>query len=150
MRRNSLLTLVLFFFFSLLLSSCGAPGTFIQTNEPGWNTIELRDDVSYDQAWNSIVDLLSRRFDIEVISKDDGYIRTGWLYSWTGKLQDNYRVRGIIKFTPEKKKVEVKSEAHYYSRGFLGIGSEWVLGMDELLTTTLRTDIMGKVGRVAR
>ena len=58
------------------------------------------------------------------------------------------KVRTIIKFNPDKDKIEVKSEAQYLSRGFFKPG--WQMGTDERLTSTMRTDIMGKVGRVTR
>ncbi len=133
----------------VILTSC-APKTFVRTTAPGWNTVEIRDDLTYDEAWKAVVDIISRKFDIEILSKEDGYLRTGWLYSWTGKLEESYKVRAVVKFTPDKHKVEIKSEAQYYSPGFLGLGAGWVMGTDERLTTTLRTDIMGSIGRVAR
>jgi hypothetical protein len=131
----------------VLLGAC-APATFVQTMEPNWNTITVRRGVSGDEAWNAVVDLAARRFDIEVISKEDGYLRTGWSHSWTGSVSNFYKVRAIIKFNAAKNKVEVKSEAQYLSRGLLNPG--WVMGTDERLTATMRTDIMGKVGRITR
>lgn len=133
----------------LSVSGC-APKTFIKTMDPGWNSVELRDQLSFDEAWNSTVDTIARQFDIEVLSKEDGYLRTGWLHSWTGELKDSYKVRAMIKFSPDKRKLEVKSEAQHFNPGLLGMGKGWVMGTDERLTTTLRTDLMGKVGRVAR
>ena len=131
------------------ITSC-APTTFVRTMRPGWNTVEVREELEYNQAWNSVVDLISKEFDIEIISKEDGYLRTGWLYTWTGKLKEGYKVRAIIKFSPDRKMVEIKSDAQYYSSGVLGMGQGWVMGIDERLITTLRTDVMGKIGRVTR
>ncbi|MBK7103698.1 MAG: hypothetical protein IPH62_00225 [Ignavibacteriae bacterium] len=108
--------------------------------EPGWTTIELREDVSYDKAWTSIYDLLSRTFDIEIAQKENGYIRTGWIYTWTGKYTDYYRVRVTVKFPEHRKSVDVKSEAFYKD----------YVGYDTRLLTTLKTDIMGSVGRITR
>lgn len=134
---------------ALLLGAC-APTTFVRTMEPNWNTIEIRKGLSGDDAWDAVVDLAARRFDIEVLSKEDGYLRTGWSYSWTGKLNNYYKVRTVVKFSPNKDKVEIKSEAHYFSQGVLGIGQGWQMGTDERLTSTMRTDVMGKVGRTTR
>ncbi len=53
--------------------------------EPTWASVELREDVEYERAWDAVVDTLIRRFDVEVLSKEDGYVRTNWLYTWTGK-----------------------------------------------------------------
>ena len=155
-KRSLLLILVTF---SGLFLMCCAPKTFVRNISPGWSMIEIRDEVSYDKAWKSVVDLIAKQFDIEILSKEDGYIRTGWLYSWTrtgwlyswtGNLTQNYKVRSLIKFNPDKGIVEVKSEAQFYDGGYFGIGAGWVMGTDELLSTTLRSAIMERVGRVSR
>lgn len=124
----------------LFICGCSTPATFIKTMEPGWATIEIRDDVTYDKAWTSIYDLLTRTFDIEIAQKENGYIRTGWIYTWTGKYTEYYRVRVTIKFPENRKTVEVKSEAFYRD----------YVGYDTRLLTTLKTDIMGSIGRITR
>ena len=137
----SLLVLILLFTFG-----CVAPVSFVKTMEPSWASIEIYESMDYDNAWGCVVDLLARKFDLEIISKEAGYIRTTWLYTWTGELREDYRVRVIVKFSPDRSKVDVKSEAHY--RAELGRG--WVTGSDTALLRTLKTDIMGAVGRVTR
>jgi hypothetical protein len=129
---------------TLAVVGCISPPTFVKTMEPAWAAVELRDDLSYTNAWNSVVDTLVKRFDMEILSQQDGYARTTWLYSWTGKVQDDYRVRVTAKFSPDHKKVEVKSEAEYGGPG------NWVAGYDTRLLETIKTDIMGKVGRTTR
>lgn len=126
-----------------LATGC-APATFVRTMEPTWASVEIREDLPYDKAWETVTDLLVRRFDLEVVSKESGYVRTGWLYTWTGQMTENYRVRATIKFTENNKKVDVKSEAHYLSSG------GWVIGSDSLLLSTLKTDLMGAVSRTTR
>lgn len=121
-----------------------APTTFTRTMEATWANVEVRPELGYENAWNSTVDLLTRRFDLEVISKDNGYIRTNWLYTWTGVMSEDYRVRVTTKFAPNHEKLEVKSEAQFHTT------SGWVLGTDEALLQTLKTDIMGSVGRSTR
>ena len=143
-----------FYFVGLLILSAlfiaCTPATFVRTMDSTWNSIEVRENLTSEDAWNSVVDLIAKKFDIEVLSKEDGYLRTGWYHAWTGDLNDDYKVRSVIKFTNNKRLVEVKTEAQYYSAGFMGIGKGWKMGTDERLTTTLRTDIMGTIGRVAR
>ena len=56
----------------------------------------------------------------------------------------DYRVRVTTKFSPDHRKLEVKSEAQFHT------SSGWVLGTDEALLQTLKTDIMGSVGRSTR
>jgi hypothetical protein len=151
-RLNRGYTNILAVFFVLALAffiSC-APTTFVQTTNPGWNTVQVRDDLSYDQAWKSVVDLMAQRFDLEIMSKEDGYLRTAWSHSWTGEVKENYKVRAIIKFAPSGRSLEVKSEAQYRDPSVVGMGGGWKMGTDEVLTHTLRTDIMGKVGSVAQ
>ena len=123
---------------------CANPKTFVRTLEPAWASVEVRDDLSYTNAWNAVVDTLVKRFDLEILSQPDGYVRTTWLYSWTGKVSENYRVRVTAKFAPDHTKVEVKSEAEFGGPG------EWVQGYDSRLLETVKTDIMGKVSRTTR
>jgi hypothetical protein len=149
MDKKKCLLIILAIFSVLFLTYC-APKSFVRTPSPGWDMIEIRDDLSYDEAWKSVVELIAKKLDIEILSKENGYIRTGWLYSWTGKLSQDYRVRSIIKFDPDKRIVEVKSEAQFYDGGYFGIGAGWVMGTDELLSTTLRSDIRGRIGKVLR
>ena len=120
------------------------PKTFVKTLEPTWASIELRDDITYDEAWRTVVDLLVKRFDLEMLDKENGYVRTGWLYTWTGSLSPDYRVRVTLKFTEDRKVMEVKSEAQYGGAG------KWVIGSDTRLLATLKTDLMGKIGRTTR
>lgn len=120
------------------------PATFIQTMDPTWATVEVREGMTYPEAWNALVDLLVKKFDLEILAKEDGYCRTTWLYSWTGQLREDYRVRVTLKFAADRSKVEVKSEANFRVSG------NWVQGSDTALLQTLKTDIMGTVGRVTR
>ena len=129
---------------AFLLAGCATPKTFVKTLEPTWTSIEVRSDIPYEKAWDTVVDLMVKRFDLEILSKEDGYIRTGWLYTWTGKVMENYRVRVTIKFAPDHTKVEVKSEAEYGGQG------AWVTGYDTRLLETLKSDIMGSIGRTTR
>ncbi|VGO20642.1 hypothetical protein [Pontiella sulfatireligans] len=128
----------------ILLSGCMAPKTFVRTMEPTWASVEIRSDESYDKAWAAVVDTLVKRFDMEVLSKEDGYARTSWLYTWTGKVNESYRVRVTVKFNPERTKCEIKSEAEFGGAG------NWVMGYDSRLLSTIKTDVMGNIGRTTR
>lgn len=120
------------------------PATYLQTQEATWASVEIRDGMNYEVAWTTVIDLLVKKFDVEILSKADGYARTGWLHSWTGELRNDYRVRVTIKFNPDHTKVEVKSEANYL------VDADWLPGMDTALLATLKTDLMGSVGRTTR
>ncbi len=121
-----------------------APVSFVRTMEPSWTSVEVRDGLSQDGSWNSVMDVLVCRFDLEVLSRENGYMRTSWLYTWLGDLREDYRVRVTIKFNPERSKVDIKSEANYRQE------TGWVLGSDSALLQTVRTDLMGTVGRITR
>jgi hypothetical protein len=144
MRFNMMIRLAVGLAFALLAMGCMAPQTFVKTMEPSWASVEIRDDVTYDKAWEAVVDTLTKRFDIEIISRQDGYIRTTWLYTWTGTVSENYRVRVTVKFSPDHKTTQVKSEAEYGGAGM------WVMGYDTQLLETIKTDVMGKIGRTTR
>lgn len=137
--RNGIVSL-----FLLVLVGCVAPKTFVKTLEPTWASVELREDINYDKAWETVVDSLVKRFDLEVLSRENGYLRTNWLYTWTGRLNERYRVRVTAKFSPDHKKIELKSEAEYGGAGM------WVMGYDTRLLETIKSDIMGSIGRTTR
>lgn len=124
-------------------SSRRAPNSFSPV-PPAWATIEIRDGVEYSHAWSIVWSTVSRDFDIEFASRDDGYLRTAWLYTWTGVYQPNYRVRITAKFSDDRKMLSVKAEAQALS------GTQWLVGVDSRLVSTLKSDIMGTIGRTAR
>jgi hypothetical protein len=59
-------------------------------------------------------------------------------------VNENYRVRVTAKFAPDHTKVEIKSEAESGGPG------SWTAGYDSRLLETIKTDIMGKIGRTTR
>jgi hypothetical protein len=129
-------------FFSILilgLSGC-KPKTFVKTHETVWAKVELSENVTYDEAWEKTIDLLTQYFDLEMLERDNGYLRTGWLYTWTGKASEVYRVRVTAKFDKKARTVAFKPEAAYKD----------VIGYDTRLLKTIKSDIMGTLGRVTR
>ncbi len=122
------------------------PKSFARTVEPGWASIEIRKGMDFERAWQETVDVLAKKFELEMISKDGGYARTAWIHTWwkAGEVTENYRVRVVMKFSADQTKVDIKTEANYL------MGGEWVLGTDTRLLQTAKTDIMGVVGRTTR
>ena len=132
----------------LFLQSCGAskPGSFVQytATDPGtWTAIQIRDDLSYDKAFGEVLDIVARQFEMDMISKDGGYGRTNWTYTWNlkGEYVKKYRARFIFKFSADKTRIEIKSEAEW------GGEPDWKKGWDTRLLSTMKQDIMGAVGR---
>ncbi|MCB5259162.1 MAG: hypothetical protein LHW48_01615 [Candidatus Cloacimonetes bacterium] len=121
------------------------PVTFIETNEPGWSSIEIREGLSEDEVWNTIVDIIAKSFQIQLLSKDSGYLRTSWSYSWaTGKTSQKYRVRLVVKINYAKNIVDIRSEANYL------INNVWVEGTDTRLLQTVKRDMSGLISRVTQ
>lgn len=130
----------------ILFSSCASrPRYFIKAPSGAtWSSILIRDNMPYDNAFNEVVDVIAKRFEMDMISKDGGYGRTNWIYTWNpkGKYYDKYRNRVIFKFSGDRTKVDIKTEAEW-SRN----GSKWVVGWDSRLLETIKRDVMGAVSR---
>ena len=136
-----------FFLLIVLLSIVACvPTNFVKTSDVSWSTIPLRDDLDFEKAWDLVIDVVAKEFEMELISKDGGYARTGWIYTWNTKgiYTKNYRNRVIIKFSVDKQNVEVKTEAQFGKEG------RWKNGFDSNLLKTIKQDIMGVVGRTTR
>ena len=127
---------------SIAVTGCMAPQTFVKTPEPLWSTIYLGPDIPYDRAWEVVIDTLTKRFDIEIMSRQDGYARTSWMYTWTGTVDQKYRVRITAKFAPGRKIVQIKSEAEYGGPG------AWVAGYDTRLLETVKAELKDTIGQM--
>jgi hypothetical protein len=129
-----------------LLGCASMPSTFVITYEPGWASIEIKEGIKFENAWQEVLDVLAKKFELEMISRDGGYIRTAWIYTWwkVGERTENYRVRAIVKFSANARNVDIKTEANYLKSG------QWIIGADTRLLETVKTDVMGVVGRTTR
>jgi len=120
------------------------PRSFSRMQSPTWASFEVRKDLDYERAWNTVLEILIKDFDIDMALRDEGYIRTGWLYTWSGAYLSHYRVRVTVKFSPDRKTLQFRPEAHFLQ------GKEWSIGTDARLVSTIKTDLMGTVGRTTR
>lgn len=129
----------------LLASGC-APKTFVRSS-PGWKVIELRPGLlkNYDEAWQTTVDTVARDWDIEILDKQSGYLRTAWLYGISGGPYERYRGRLTVKFpqVKEPEKAELKTEAQWLEDRPLG----WVSGFDSAFQRDVFTALSGRLGR---
>jgi hypothetical protein len=112
---------------------------------PGWTTLEIRTDVTSDRAWQTVVEVLAKDFDLEFMSKEDGYIRTAWSHTWNGIYLPQYRVRVTVLFPQDRQTIRLKPEAQALldDRG-------WVAGTDERLLPGLKAELLGTLGRTLR
>ena len=135
--------------FLILFETGCAPKTFVRS-APGWKTIEFRPGLvnNYDEAWQKTVDTIARTWDIEILDKDSGYLRTAWLYGISGGPDLKYRGRITIKY-PEiemPEKVEVKTTAEWWKQGN-AYAPLWVKGFDSSFQRDVFTELAGRLGR---
>lgn len=129
----------------VLMSTGCAPKSFVRSS-PGWKTIELRDGLvnNYNESWQTTVDTVARNWDIEILDKDSGYLRTNWVYGISGGAYDAYRGRLTIKYpeVTDVKKLEVKTEAQWHEKE--GV---WVGGFDSIFQRDVYQALSGRLGR---
>ena len=128
-----------------------APSTFQRGASSGWKSIALHDDLAsnYDLAWQKTVDTIAREYDIEIMDKDSGYLRTSWqqgICSVRGSLINRYAGRRTIKFPDVKapiEKVDLKTEARWRTKEY------WVTGFDTGFQRDVFGALSGRLGRTA-
>jgi hypothetical protein len=121
-----------------------APKSFLRGEASQWQVFELRSDIDFQHAWDMVFDILINDFDVAMSLKEDGYLRTEWLYAYGGKYDFQYRLRVTVRFAPDRRSLRVRTDAQFKD------GENWLLGVDSRLLTTLKTDLMGTVGRTTR
>jgi hypothetical protein len=148
---RKIVVVFLLFCFSLVLTSCaGPPKTFIQTfDDPGvWKSVEIREGLNNAQIWEMLVDTLSQKYDLEVLQKDSGYLRTSWKYTFFegSRVVEHYRSRIVVKLNgvPVWNKAQIKCESNWMEK------QGWIMGYDTRLLEDIYGDIQGKLGRVRR
>jgi hypothetical protein len=128
------------------LAGCGntAPRSFSQIEMPSWSVMEIREGLDYSHAWDMAVEILVKDFELDSAIREEGYLRTGWLYTWSGDYLSCYRVRVTLKFSPDRTQLKFRPEAQFLK------GKDWSVGTDTKLVTTMKTDLMGTIGRTTR
>jgi hypothetical protein len=135
----------------LIMAGCASPPrTFVATrDDPGvWKIVEIREGLTNEQVWTIIVDTISQKYDLEVLQKEGGYLRTSWkcTYLEGEKVSDRYRTRFVIKLSgsPSWDKAQLKCESNWME------DEGWIAGYDTQLLEEIYGDIQGKLGRVRR
>ena len=131
--KKILKSLVVCSFFMFVGCISLAPKGFI-AQPAGWNTIQMRSDITQDKAWNTFVSVISEKYDIEVMEKESGYIRTNWIVEGStanrivGKIEPNNTLR-------------IKVESRYYDK----LKEEWVTGFSNTVTEAVKQDLQGRL-----
>jgi hypothetical protein len=102
----------------------------------------LSKNIDHDQAFDEVINILYKRFELDMIAKDSGYLRTKWKYNWTsnGQVTQNYRVRVTVKLSKQRNILEINAEAEKL------IGRTWYVGTDTQLLETVKRDLSGVLG----
>lgn len=123
-----------------------APKSFVRS-APGWKVIELRPGLenNYDEAWQTTVDTVARDWDIEIMDRGSGYLRTAWVHGVSGGDYERYRARITVKYpsTTRPSKTEVKTEAQWLEDRPMG----WVTGFDTTFQRDVYSALSGRLGR---
>lgn len=130
------------------LTGCGS-SSFVK-QPAGWKSIELRDGLQqdYDDAWQTAVDTIARSYDIEIMDKDSGYLRTAWIFGILGRSSSAYAGRVTLKFpdVQEPQRVDVKTDAKQFNNWT----DEWVEGFDSQFERDIVAELSGRLGRTTQ
>ncbi|MDZ7833465.1 MAG: hypothetical protein U5L07_17100 [Desulfobacterales bacterium] len=131
----------------ILICGCGKkrPQTFNPVSNPSWSTFEIREDINFSQAWQTINDILIDNYQLEFINKDIGYVRTSWQYGYNEDYEGKYRSMVEIKFSPDQNTIKIRTTSHFKEDD-----DYWVEGTDSKLISSLKSDILGHIGRTSR
>jgi hypothetical protein len=127
----------------------GKPKSFVRTfdDSSNWRIVEIKpESQGAENTWRTIVDTVAEKYDLEVIEKESGYLRSAWKYTYVkhGAISENYRSRVVIKLDEKVLQAKVKVESHWLS------SAGWELGYDTVLLEDIYSDIQGKIGRIVR
>ena len=120
----------------------GAPDSFMQMNRQYWESMDVKPSVKYDDAWQRAIYIITKKFELEMISKEDGYVRSSYGQSYfTEDIQnEKYQIRIVAKFTPDRKKFEFKIESRMWD------GKIWHNGSDVRVAANMRKDFLNSMG----
>ena len=120
------------------------PEFFVKGDSGEWKIVDLKDESDQKNKWQTVVDIVATKLDIETLDETSGYIRTGWKIGYSfrrgEKSFDVYRVRATVKFEPGFKRVRIRTEAIYNNMD----------GFDNRLLNDIYQDIQGRLGRTVK
>ena len=130
-----------------LVGCAVTPKSFVRSS-PGWKTIELHHSLAsdYATAWQKAVDTIARSWDIEILDKESGYLRTSWTYGISGASYEKYRGRITLKFPDPSNatKVELRTQAQWLRNPNRLV---WQNGFDTIMERDVYSALAGRLGR---
>lgn len=122
----------------ILLTGCASSSSW-HKGQAEWMRIQIHENFSYDKAFSTALDVLSEKYEMEMINKEGGYARTACNYykKSNGRIDDKLRVRITMKFNHDRTQLSVKTDVQRLKR------HEWIDGYDTKLGSQVREDIQG-------
>ncbi len=134
-----------------MLFSCVVAGMFVMIalgcasvkgwhkGQAEWMRVMIHENFNYDKAFSTALDLLTEKYEMEMINKDGGYARSAWNYyrNKKGVNDKKFRVRVTLKFNHDRTQLSVKTEVQKLVRG------EWIDGYSDVVGRQVRDDIQG-------
>ena len=115
--------------------------------------------------WEDITSLVDKRFEVDILNKEFGLIKTKWDYRLDGKKVKDYRTRVTLKISQKRKKIEIKAEEERPDESYWdktkkvymkatqldkifgeGDDDDWVQGCDTVILETVRRDLQRILG----
>jgi hypothetical protein len=128
----------------LLFAGCGlgAPESFMQMNRQYWESMDVKPAIKFDDAWQRVIYIITKKFELDMISKEDGYVRSSYGQSYFSEdiQNERYQIRIVAKFTPDRKKFEFKIESRMWD------GKIWHNGSDVRVAANMRKDFLNSLG----
>jgi hypothetical protein len=139
----------------LIMTSCTSvtPATFVETPDEtsNWQAIHLHNNYGFfqnknQQVWQRVVDILSEKYDLEVIDQTSGYIRTAWK-SHIETDDEKYRSRITLKMQGTIwHTAKLKSEAQWWDSK----KKTWLTGYDTAILEEIYQDLQGRIGTTVK
>lgn len=123
---------------AILMTSCASTKSW-HKGQAEWMRVQIHENFDYNKAFSTALDLLTEKYEMEMINKDGGYARTSYNYykKSSGRTDDKKRVRVTLKFNHDRTQLSVKTDVQKMKK------DEWIDGYDTKLGRQVREDIQG-------
>lgn len=106
---------IFFILAAVVISFQGCSYPPVDMEDSSWTTFEVR-PMPFDEAWNKSVEaILQKGYMFELLSRDDGYLKTEWQREYLAASNVEVRSRVVVKFTYGNRTVRMKIEEQYLS-----------------------------------
>jgi hypothetical protein len=91
-----------------------SPTSFVRSAETDWTTMPIRQGMTARDALIKAADIISMKYDVEMIDRESIVFRTQWKVSRTFESNTiQYRVRIQLRASQERDRLLIKAEARY-------------------------------------